>query len=113
MTDSSGIPDGPIESDLLRDDDSFAELVEQFVEELGEKVRQMEDAVRAADFEALRVAAHQLKGSGGGYGYPILTDRAAQLEQHAKSAAIDKCLDAFAELKEICGRVVVSTDDRE
>ena len=111
MSDNSEIPDGPIGSDLLREDASYAELVTEFVDALGEKVKQMEGAIRTADFEALREAAHQLKGSGGGYGYPILTDRAALLEQHAIGAAVDECFDAFAELKDICARIVVSTDD--
>ncbi len=67
----------------------------------------MEEAVRASDFEALRRTAHQLKGSGGGYGYPILTQKAAILERHAGAAALDECLDALDELKVICDRVVV------
>ena len=64
----------------------------------------------AAHFEALRVAAHQLKGSGGGYGYPSLTERAGVLEQHAKRQSVDDCLASFEELKELCSRVVVNAE---
>jgi len=96
-----------IGSNLVGEDASCADIVAQFVEGLKARLKQMENALRAADFDTLRVAAHQLKGSGGGYGYPMLTERAAELETQAKSRALDECHDAFAELQEVCKRVVV------
>lgn len=111
MADRNQNQDGDIESDLVREDASFAELVMQFVAGLSERVTRMEEAIRAADFNALQVAAHQLKGSGGGYGYPILTERAAQLERHARNHALDQCVEAIEELKDICERVVVDSAD--
>ncbi len=111
MADNPPNPNDPISSDLVRDDPSFADLVEEFVGGLDDRLKQMEQAIRASDFEALRCAAHQLKGSGGGYGYPILTDRAAQLEHGAKSEAVDDCFDQLAELKELVARVVVQPGD--
>ena len=111
MSHDNDIPDDPIGSDLVREDPSFTELVLEFVDGLSDKVREMESALRATDFEALQASAHQLKGSGGGCGYPLITERATQLEQHAKEAAEAECRNAFAELKEICSRIVVSTDD--
>ncbi len=107
MAPSPDSPQGAIGSDLLREDSSFEDIVAQFVSGLSDRVARMDDAVRAADFEALRVAAHQLKGCGGGYGYPILTEHAAQLEQHAKNRALEECAEALDELKSICRRVVV------
>ena len=107
MADRNQIPDGDIGSELVREDAASAEIVTQFVAGLSERVARMEEAMRAADFDALRVAAHQLKGSGGGYGYPILTERATQLEKYARNHALDQCADALAELQEICRRVVV------
>ena len=71
----------------------------------------MEDAILAGDFEALSTAAHQLKGSGGGYGYPILTERAARLEQCARQRSIEDCASVFAELRDLCKRVVISDEE--
>ena len=96
-----------IGSELVREDPSFVHLVVQFVDRLGERVDNMEQAIRAADFDALRVAAHQLRGSGGGYGYPILTDQAAKLEEEAKTGALENCVEALAQLRRICERIVV------
>ena len=110
MSEDNRNPQEPIGSELVREDASFADIVVQFVEGLEGRLARMEEAMRTSDFEALRVAAHQLKGSGGGYGYPILTERARELEQFARSKTLDDCANALAELKEICERVVVATD---
>jgi HPt (histidine-containing phosphotransfer) domain-containing protein len=97
----------PIGSQLLRDDPSFADIVSEFVNGLSGRLTAMEEAIRDADFEALRVAAHQLKGSGGGYGYPVLSEKAAKLEQYAGMQAQEDCVNSFNDLKELCARVVV------
>ena len=100
----------PIESDLARDDPSFTDLVLEFVEGLSERLSDMDRRLSAGDFKALQVAAHQLKGTGGGYGYPSITERAAELEQHAKERVAGGCEDALHELKKLCERVVVRAD---
>jgi HPt (histidine-containing phosphotransfer) domain-containing protein len=110
MADETQRPGDLIGSDLVREDASFGDIVLQFVEGLSERLANMERAIRMSDLEALRVAAHQLKGSGGGYGYPILSERAADLERHAKAGLADECMQALGELKALCERVVVNTD---
>ena len=99
-----------IGSDLVREDSSFAGIVVQFVEGLNHRVTTLEEAVNAGDFQALGIAAHQLKGSGGGYGYPMLSDQAAKLEREAKKRAREDCVKSFNQLKKLCERVVVSAD---
>ncbi len=107
MSQSSNATD-PIVSELVLEDQSFEEIVIQFVEGLSDRVQSMQDALNTSDYEALRVAAHQLKGSGGGYGYPMLTHQAGELEKLAKDHELDQCLTEFDKLKELCSRVVVS-----
>lgn len=103
-------PNDPIPSDLVRDDPSFADLVLDFVNGLSQRLETMEDAMHTKDLESLRRAAHQLKGSGGGYGYPVLTQHAGELEQSAKAGALEACTTELAELQSLCKRIVVSPD---
>jgi HPt (histidine-containing phosphotransfer) domain-containing protein len=100
----------PIGSDLVREDPSFADIVVHFVNSLSERLTELEEAIRTADLDALRIAAHQLKGSGGGYGYPTLYEQAAKLELQAQEGALEECVKSFEQLKKICQRVVVSAD---
>lgn len=110
MTDEKQPPEGPIASDLVDEDASFSDIVMDFVNGLDKRLARMDQALNSSDFEDLRIAAHQLKGSGGGYGYPILTERAAELERHAKTSALDDCIKGLDELRQLCARVVVTTD---
>jgi HPt (histidine-containing phosphotransfer) domain-containing protein len=100
----------PIGSELVEEDASFADIVIQFVDGLAGRLETMENALRGANFEALRAAAHQLKGSGGGYGYPILTELAAKLEAQAKARAYEGCVAELNQLRNTAKRVVVSAD---
>ena len=107
MTDGHDDANKKIGSELLREDASLEGVVLAFVDGLKSRVSAMEAAARDGDFEALRTSAHQLKGSGGGYGYSILTNRAAVLEQEAQAQATEQCLAALEELKQVCDRIVV------
>ena len=110
MTGDQELSQAPLGSELVQEDESFTGIVVQFVEGLSKRMTTMEGALRQADFEALRAAAHQLKGSGGGYGYPVLTEVAAELEKRAKARTLEDCTKCVDELKELFNRVVVSTD---
>ena len=103
-------PDEPIPSDLVREDALFADVVQDFVDGLDKRVADMAAALADGDFQTLKHLAHQLKGSGGGYGYPALTELAADLERQALSEALPDCRRALDELNVMVSRVVVKLD---
>lgn len=103
----------PIESNLARENSEFTKIISQFVEGLSGRLSRMQEAINCADMHALRVSAHQLKGSGGGFGYPILMNYAAQLEQCAIGGKLDECRDRFEELRGICSRIVVAEQPKK
>lgn len=72
-------PQGPLLSEFAGDAD-MAELIDYFISELQERVDSLAEAWREHDVRRLRTLAHQLKGAAGGYGFPIITERAAELE---------------------------------
>lgn len=97
----------PIRSELAREDADFIDIVQEFVNNLPGRIEELKKALEEADFERLRMKAHRLKGGGGSYGYPALTERAARLEAHARQGALDRCRQAFEELQLLAARVVV------
>ena len=110
MTDQNNDSNDPIPSDLVRQDESFADLVREFVDGLDQRMSDIDHAVGAGDFQVLKGLAHQLKGSGGGYGYPVLTELAAQVEQYAVSEALPECQKAVDNLRATLARVVVALE---
>jgi HPt (histidine-containing phosphotransfer) domain-containing protein len=68
------------------------ELKREFLGEAREKVEEMQSSVDGgsrdgASLERLAYLAHQLKGSGGSYGYQQISDDAAELEKAVESLA--------------------------
>lgn len=68
------------------------ELKREFLDEARDKVLEMQSAVDGGShdskgLERLAYLAHQLKGSGGSYGYQQISDDAAELEKAVESLA--------------------------
>jgi len=74
----------PIRS-AYEDDPDMLEIVREFAHELPDRIARVESLLAALDFAGLQTLAHQLKGAGGGYGFPIITEAAAALERALKS----------------------------
>lgn len=108
MPESNSRP--PIPSDLVGSDADFADLIRDFVDSMPGRLAEMEAALAQQDFATLKVLAHRLKGSGGGYGYDILTRKGAELEQQAADALFEQCRLNLDELRDIASRLVVDAD---
>ena len=63
----------------------FENLVNRFVDSLDDYADRIKVGLEGGDFELVRELAHQLKGSGGSFGYPEITTRAAELESALKA----------------------------
>lgn len=73
-------------------DHELDELRREFLEEAREKVEEMQSVLGTGSSETLdRLAylAHQLKGSGGSYGYERISTDAAEIEKAAEVLARD------------------------
>jgi HPt (histidine-containing phosphotransfer) domain-containing protein len=81
------------------DDPEFRELLEEFAAAMPVRREGLLEAHRTAAYALLRQRAHQLKGAGGGFGFPQLSELAAELEQACKA-------DDPARIAEMLERVV-------
>jgi PAS domain S-box-containing protein len=77
--------DGDAIVSTYSDDADLAVVLEGFVVRLESQIDAMHQAFANGRFEELHRQAHKLKGAGGSYGYPSLTDAAQVLENAAKS----------------------------
>jgi len=68
------------EPSTVTDSAEYRALVQRFVQSLPERVAHMQTMVEQSQWESLGSAAHQLKGSAGGLGYPGLGEIAAEIE---------------------------------
>ncbi len=94
--------DAPPVVSALAADAAIARQLDGFVRRLGERLGAMRRALGARDLETLGDLAHQLKGTASGYGFPAITEAAAELE--AVVVARGEVERALTALADICGR---------
>jgi PAS domain S-box-containing protein len=85
---------------------AIAKILGVFTDSLPGMLADMRSALEGSDSIMLTSLAHQLKGSGGGYGYPILTTVAAQLEQAAADDDWEIAGALVAKLESLCAAVI-------
>lgn len=64
---------------------SMVDLIPDFLKRRGEDIHLLRSAFAEADFEAIAKIAHKVKGSGGSFGFPQLSEIGADLEVAARS----------------------------
>ena len=84
---------------LLMNDPDLAQLVEEFVVELPERLAVLQAAAEKQNWLEVRRLAHQLKGAGGSYGFPAISEAAAWAEDAAKNKA--DAMDAISKLRTV------------
>ncbi len=87
------------------DDADLMVLIDEFVAGLEEDIESMRKVLKNGDHEGLRRLAHQMKGAGGSYGYPMLTEVAKTLEEAAKAEDVETCTTALYEFEVLCHAV--------
>ena len=87
------------------DDPDLVSVIEEFVDGLAAHVGSMEDALKRGQLAVVEREAHQLKGAGGSYGYPSLTNAARIVEEAAKAGDGETVAAAVGAVKKLCGAI--------
>ena len=92
---------------FARVDSDLTELIPGFMENRRQDVRAIMEGVEQKDFDIIRVLGHDMKGSGGGYGFDVITDIGRSLEQAAKDEDPTEILKLAKELANYLERVEI------
>jgi signal transduction histidine kinase/CheY-like chemotaxis protein len=102
---SSALSGKTLASTLGDDDPDLQEIVRQFVRDLPDRSSSMLRAAQTSDTETLKRLAHQLKGAGGSYGFPAITEAAAAVENALADGLDEPTLrDRVETLASLCRR---------
>lgn len=91
------------------DDADYLEVIHGFLDNLPNRVEEIEAALRAGQWEILERLSHQLRGASG-IGYPALTPAAAGLETAASTKDNGPAQRAFEDLCEIVEKILKGRD---
>jgi CheY-like chemotaxis protein len=64
----------------------LAELAPAYLQKCRRNVHELFDALDHVDYAAISTLGHKMRGAGSGFGYPVITDIGAALEQAAGNA---------------------------
>jgi HPt (histidine-containing phosphotransfer) domain-containing protein len=104
----------PVLYSNLAADPDLGELVGLFVQEMPERIGDLETQARTRNWHVLARSAHQLKGAAGGYGFDQITPYAARLETAAQDAEQEEeILSALDELLALCRSVRAGVSESE
>ena len=96
----------PVRSEFAADPD-FRELLEEFAAAMPVRRDGLLDAHRRNAYDLLRTRAHQLKGAGGGFGFPRLSELAAALAQACQGQDPERTAEALEAVVRYLNRITV------
>jgi PAS domain S-box-containing protein len=88
-----------------RADRRLAERTPAYLKNCRENVLAMDDALDRADFETVVILGHNMRGSGGAFGFQVITDIGAGLEQAAERADADALRKWVSELSQCLDQI--------
>jgi CheY-like chemotaxis protein/HPt (histidine-containing phosphotransfer) domain-containing protein len=90
----------------------LADRTPAYLQNCRQNVIAMQGALDRVDFETVAILGHQMRGSGGAYGFQAITDIGAALQQSAESADADASRKWVGELSCYLDRVERKSDER-
>ena len=81
------------------DDDEWAEMQTKYVAYLLTEIPKIKAALNSKDYQALMIFGHNIKGSGGMYGFDDITDFGFKIETLAKAEDFNSLEVIVAELE--------------
>ncbi len=72
------------------DDDEWAEMQEMYINHTFKELNSIKENINSTTFDSLRTFGHNIKGSGGMYGFNEITEIGATIESAAKEENMDQ-----------------------
>jgi HPt (histidine-containing phosphotransfer) domain-containing protein len=100
-----------ITSSLLEEEPDLIDLVDKFISRLPGMRDDILNFHAQEDWDSFLKMIHQLKGVGGNYGYPGITDICAVMEVAFKDEDYSKVTDQLTEFKNISEQILAGREE--
>ncbi|MFO7818654.1 MAG: Hpt domain-containing protein [Halanaerobacter sp.] len=80
-------------------DQDLKALIPIFMDNREEDITKLKELLAESDLEGIKRVGHNLKGTGGGYGFDKITELGRQIEEAAKEENEDSLEELIAELE--------------
>jgi HPt (histidine-containing phosphotransfer) domain-containing protein len=82
------------------DDEEWAEMQEMYIKFTSKELEKIQENMDTATMESLRTFGHNIKGSGGMYGFDSVTELGAKIEAAAKEDKLEEIRSFFKDLSD-------------
>lgn len=93
---------------IVEIDRDFQDIVPQYLGNRRDDIVKIRSYVEAENYQPVRRLAHQMKGSGGGYGFDRITDIGAMMEQAAAEENAEEIINQVLDLEDYLNRVEIT-----
>jgi len=100
----------PVFSTLLDEDQKFSDMVAKYIDQLPGIIFDIAKANQERDLESLRFKIHDLISTGGGYGYPMLTELANRINVELRQDNYESVSSLIESLREYSNRIISGID---
>jgi HPt (histidine-containing phosphotransfer) domain-containing protein len=83
---------------VVRADPEIADLIPRFLENRHKDIVLIMESLQKKDYEAIKTLGHSMKGAGGGYGFPGVTEIGRSIEDAAREMNAERVLVAVDRL---------------
>jgi HPt (histidine-containing phosphotransfer) domain-containing protein len=98
-------------SDLLAEDPDLIDLIDKFMTRLPDMQSAINQSYNDKQWEEFSGLIHQMKGVGGGYGYPMLTDLCAEIEEQLRNQSMDNVAKLIVEFNELAEQILAGSEE--
>lgn len=100
-----------IVSELLKTEPDLLDIVKEFVAGLPDRLKKLENSYQDNDLETIKSELHQLKGTGGNFGYPILFEMCQKIEFNILASNLDGIPTMLSKLEACIHRIQLGLSD--
>ncbi|ACF14955.1 Hpt protein [Chloroherpeton thalassium ATCC 35110] len=97
---------------LIYIDQDFSDIVPEFIDSVYENIKEIETALNEKDMESICRIGHNLKGTGGGYGFEQLSTFGSAIEESGKIADINAVSQLVSEISDYLSKIKIQYIDR-
>ena len=95
-----------ITSELLVNEPELIDLIDKFIKRLPVMQEEINEFFKNKKWDEFSGIIHQMKGVGGGYGYPMLTELCALIEIQLRNKDYDELENLVAEFNDMAGQII-------
>jgi len=100
-----------ITSDLLKEDPDLIDLIDRFITRLPEMTEAIMNAGMDESWDMFTDLVHQLKGVGGNYGYPVLTEICVVIEAGLREKNYAEVKNLLSDFKIMSDSILAGNDE--